>query len=197
LLALVAVALPVAAQDKPDCSVWELKGIRIGMSAEEATKGRDFEEFSRDWDAPDYTSYLWQARGRPEKIDLHVDTRADPTRVIGLGTTVPSADIPPKKYLAGLTERWGEPTNENWQGAFTQYSWRSQECDLDVRVSVMNVDHQVGVWMAMGSISGRAEWSRRKRAAEAADAASEKKNEGGATDTDTAPRSEGDPDGDQ
>jgi hypothetical protein len=49
----------------------------------------------------------------------------------------------------------------------------------------MNVEHQVGVWMAMGSISGRKEWSRRKHAAKATEAGpSEGDAEGADTDGD-------------
>jgi hypothetical protein len=165
LLFIVVVALPALAEDEPDCSVWALKGIRPGMTLKEAQAGRDkWEKGSHDQDPPGYARYEWQSRTRPEKIDLHVDMNTRPPRVIGVGTTVPNSVTPGKEFLAGLFEIWGKPRSVSKQGAFNLYTWRSAECDVAVRASVMNVEHQVGVWMAMASDSGRREYMRRVRA---------------------------------
>jgi hypothetical protein len=174
LLFIVAVALPALAEDAPDCSVWALKGIRPGMTLQEAQAGRNqWEKGSHVRDPPGYARYKWQAKTRLEKIDLHVDMNAKPPRVIGVGTTVPNSVTPGKEFLKGLFEKWGEPKNVSKQGAFNLYTWRSAECDVSVRASVMNVEHQVGVWMAMASDSGRGEYMRRMHAAKEATASAE------------------------
>jgi hypothetical protein len=186
LLAIVAVAHPAFAEETPDCSVWSVRGIRPGMTQQEAQAGHpQWEKGSHAKDPPGYIRFKWQARNRPEKIDLHVDTNASPPRVIGVGATVPNSVTPGKEFLAGLIEKWGEPISVSKQGAFNLYAWSSAECDVDVRVSVMNVEHQVGVFMAMGSISGRWEYVQRQRAAKE-EAASAQPEGGGAADA-TAP----------
>lgn len=179
LLAVVAVVLPAFAEDAPDCSVWALKGIRPGMTLQEAQAGHpQWEKGTHVKDPPGYVRYKWQAKDRPEKIDLHVDMNVSPPRVIGFGTTVPNSMTPGKEFLAGLIEKWGEPLSVSNQGAFNLYAWSSAECDVDVRVSVMNVKHQVGVFVAMGSISGRWEYVQRQRAAKEA-AGSARPEDGG------------------
>lgn len=174
LLTVVAVVLPAFAEDAPDCSVWALKGIRPGMTLREAQAGHpQWQKGSHAKDPPGYVRYKWQARDRAEKIDLHVDVNVSPPRVIGVGATVPNSMTPGKEFLAGLIEKWGEPLNVSKQGAFNLYAWSSADCDVDVRVSVMNVEHQVGVFMAMGSISGRWEYAQRVRTAKKAAASAQ------------------------
>jgi hypothetical protein len=165
LLFIIGVTLPALAEDPPDCSAWTLKGIRPGMTLTEARAIRDqWEKGSHPKDPPGYARFEWRAKDRAEKIDLHADMRAVPPRVIGVGTTVPSSETNGKEYLAGLLEKWGKPVSVSKQGAFNLYTWTSAECDVDVRVSVMNVEHQIAVQMAMASISGRWEYVQRERA---------------------------------
>ena len=92
--------------------------------------------------------------------------------------------MPGKEFLTGLIEKWGEPLSVSKQGAFNLYAWSSAECDVDVRASVMNVEHQVGVFMAMGSISGRWDYVQRMRAAQGAEASAQPE---GGKDADEGP----------
>jgi hypothetical protein len=152
--------------------VWELKGIRPGMSFEQARGDRTFNEFIKFRDPLGYRRYIWQASDRLEKIDLHVDVASDPTKVIGVMTTIPTVMMPADEYLKQILERWGEPYDISKQGAFDLYTWTSAECDVDARATVMNQYHDVGVFVAVASISGRAELARRKQEAEKEEAGS-------------------------
>jgi len=164
---LVVLAAPVVAQEAPDCAMWELKGIRPGMTLEEASTHRVFNEFRKFRDQLGYSRFIWQASDRPEKIDLHVEIGDQSFHVVGVMTTIPSTEVPPRQYLARLLEKWGEPDKVTKQGAFSLYTWTDQACDVDARATVMNQHHEVGVFAAVASISGRAEVVRRKREANA------------------------------
>jgi hypothetical protein len=165
LLVAPALVLPAWAADEPepDCSKWAVKGVRPGMTLGQAQSIRTFNEFKKFRDAIGYRRYLWQAPDKPEKIELHVDTRVDPPEVMGVTTTIPSSDTDRKTFLSEAFGKWGRPQGVSKQGAFNLYSWVNVECDVAIRASVMNQQHDVGVFMALGSLSGRDEFARRMR----------------------------------
>lgn len=165
--------LPVAAQDAPDCSVWTVEDLPLGITVEQAqASGRTFAEFKKYRDPLGYARYIWQAPDRPRKIELHVDVSGHPPRVIGVMTTVPTSEMAPREFLEKTIARWGDPLRRVGKGAFTLYTWANEECDVSVRLSVMNQPHDVGAWVALNSNSGRDEFARRKR--EAGEKSSEK-----------------------
>jgi hypothetical protein len=174
LLLVVGFTLPTWAEGEPDCSDWSIKGIRMGMTLEEATTVHEFQEFTKYRDPTGYRRYVWQARDKPEKIEVHVDTRAQPPRVIGVTTTVPTSEMNPGEFKTGLVEKWGRPQDVSMQGAFNLYSWVNTDCDVAVRASIMNEYHDVGVFMALTSLSGRDELARRRRALKEAEKTKEK-----------------------
>ncbi len=193
LLAIAVCALaPAVAQDAPDCSVWSIDDLRPGMTFEEATASEiDFVESRESHDPPGYRHYTWQARDRPKRIELHVDVWVQPARVIGVMSTIPSAEIKRDAFLEKLIADWGQPRRKHGQGAFTLYTWANAECDVSARAAVMNQQHQVVGWVAINSNSARDEHARRKRESTAQAPA-----QAGAEGADANPAAAADPDAD-
>jgi len=165
LLVLGALALPARGGETPDCSAWSFEEFRPGMPFEEAQRLRSFREAEEHPDPLGYRRYVWQAPDRPAKVELHVDLRADPPRVIGVMATVPTAVTPPEEFRDTIVARLGPPLKVVNQGAFRLYTWGSSDCDVSVRMSVMVEQHDVGIWIGFNQASARDEFSRRKREA--------------------------------
>jgi hypothetical protein len=162
-LLTLAVATTLCAAEA-DCSIYALNGFLPGISLEEAQAGeRTFNEMADFRGDLGYRRYEWQNRNKAEKIELHVDTNHKPPRVIGVATTVPSADIDPDAYIANLSKVWGPPAEKVPRGGFTLFTWHDEECDVSIRATRMNVAHQVGVWIGVNSISFRDDFTRRKK----------------------------------
>ncbi len=160
---LMLAAAPLSAQESPSCDAWSIKGIYPGMTLEEARGDRQFTEVTEYRESFGFTRYLWQSKTMAEKIDLHVDTREQPHRVVGVMTTIPSSESAPRKYFLELRKKWGNPESVKKQGAFNLYTWTNVPCDVSALAGVMNTYHEVGVWMALNSISIREEVERLKR----------------------------------
>jgi len=176
LALLIAPTVPVWAQnqeqaEQPDCSGWTIQGLHPGMTLKQASEIRVFNEFLKYRDPVGYRRYVWQNPDKPEKIELHVDSKVDAGRVLAVTATVPSADTTPQKFTSELFAQWGPPTDVSKQGAFNLYSWVNPGCDMAARVSVMNQQHDVGVFMSLTSLSGRDELARRRREHKAAEEA--------------------------
>jgi hypothetical protein len=156
------LALPAVAEEQADCSEWKLKELRPGMTFEEAADEHTYRELLKFRDKNGYRRFVWRSEDKLEKIDLHVDMRGKPPRIVGITTSVPRSDKPPKEFLASLVERWGPPTTRKGQGAFTLYTWRNEDCDAFVLVSVRNERNAaVGIETALRSIEAHAEYNRR------------------------------------
>ena len=170
-LALVVSPAPAAEAGPSACSQWALNGVRVDTSFDEIKDRREFEDVTRQRNPEGhglgYRLYAWRATDRPEKLELHVDIRAVPPRIIGVTITVPVAITPPQDYVDNLIKRWGPPLQVSRQGAFNLYSWIDDECGVSARVTAMNRSHQVGVFATMSSNAGRKEYARRESAAAA------------------------------
>ena len=162
LLVVCVLAPPAVAQEEVDCSEWNLKGLRPGMTFEAAAEDRTYREILKHRDKHDYRRFAWQSENKLEKIDLHVDMRTEPPRIVGITTSVPRSETPPREFVAALVERWGPPATRKGQGAFTLYTWRNEECDAFVLVSARNEKNAaVGIESALRSIEAHEEYNRR------------------------------------
>ena len=167
LATLIGLTLgPSAAQDPTDCARFSVKGLRLGITFEEArASGRDFTGVPGFVDPSGYTRYAWQAPDVLEKVEVLVDNTVDPPQVIGLMTTIPAAHALPKETVDSLVAQWGPPSSRQGQGAFTLYTWNDAHCDVTARVSAMNVPHDVSAWILLSTTSRREQYERKTREA--------------------------------